>query len=98
VYIIDERNYHPIGMKFDSSWDWLMPVVEKIESLGFNTSISGKISKTGIYQDILILEGRTSIVMDLREIDVIKNWENYSKVQIAWLVIVDFIKWYKDQH
>jgi len=26
-------------MKYHSSWDWLMPVVEKIESLGLNTKI-----------------------------------------------------------
>lgn len=27
--------FHPDDMLFNSSWDWLMPVVEKIEMLGY---------------------------------------------------------------
>ena len=27
--------FHPDDMQFHTSWDWLMPVVEKIESLGY---------------------------------------------------------------
>lgn len=29
------------SMQFHKSWDWLMPVVEKIESMGFNVKIEG---------------------------------------------------------
>lgn len=35
---------------YDSSWDWLMPVVEKIESLGYTVEIANsdyQIRKTG---------------------------------------------------
>src|SRR4051812_21847400 len=32
LYILEDLKYH-------SSWDWLMPVVEKIESLAFEVSI-----------------------------------------------------------
>jgi len=31
--------YETYQLEFDKSWDWLMPVVEKIESLGFATRI-----------------------------------------------------------
>lgn len=31
----DDNVFHPDDMKFHTSWDWLMPVVEKIESLGY---------------------------------------------------------------
>tara|TARA_R110001599_G_scaffold336170_1_gene553688 strand:+ start:211 stop:627 length:417 start_codon:yes stop_codon:yes gene_type:complete len=39
MYYDDAENLHPPTpineLKFNSSWDWLMPVVEKIESLGY---------------------------------------------------------------
>ena len=33
--------YTPDEMKYHVSWDWLMPVVEKIESLGYVFTIQG---------------------------------------------------------
>ena len=38
VCIISPSN---ISYKFHSSWDWLMPVVQKIESLGYVFTIQG---------------------------------------------------------
>jgi hypothetical protein len=38
--------YTALDMKFDSSWEWLMPVVEKIESLGYDFTIAGKTART----------------------------------------------------
>ncbi len=32
---LGSRVYYNKDLKFHSSWDWLMPVVEKIESMGF---------------------------------------------------------------
>ena len=40
----DEKAQHfytPDEMKYDTSWDWLMPVVQKIESLGYVFTIQG---------------------------------------------------------
>lgn len=34
--IFFEQEYMASELKYHSSWDWLMPVVEEIESLGFN--------------------------------------------------------------
>ena len=33
--------YRSVELLFDSSWDWLMPVIEKIEKLGYDTGICG---------------------------------------------------------
>lgn len=39
-YILDNNNrVYAENMKFHSSWDWLMPVVEKIEGLNFGIKI-----------------------------------------------------------
>ena len=32
-------SYAKHELEYDKSWDWLMPVVEKIESLGYSTRI-----------------------------------------------------------
>ena len=31
----EDNVFHPDDMKFDSSWDWLMSVVERIENFGY---------------------------------------------------------------
>lgn len=30
-----------IELEYETSWDWLMPVIEKIETLGYDTGICG---------------------------------------------------------
>lgn len=34
-----ESTYEEINLKYHESWNWLMPVVDKIEEMGFTTSI-----------------------------------------------------------
>lgn len=70
--------------KYDESWDWLMPVVEKIESLNYTTSIyhlprtlnTVKIFSAGA--DVVGVNGET-------------------KMQSLYKAVVEFIKWYNDQ-
>lgn len=76
LYLIEE-------LKFHSDWNWLIEVVEKIESLGFNVSI----------------EFSTCIITysddDFKEIIGISD--NYSKIQAVYNACVAFIKWYNEQ-
>lgn len=48
------------NMKFQTSWDWLMPVVEKIESLGYVFTIQGGKAEYGE----MISEARCFIAKD----------------------------------
>lgn len=41
MYLYDEEVAQE-SFKFHYSWDWLMPVVEKIESMGYEVEIEGK--------------------------------------------------------
>lgn len=36
----EENVFHPEDMRFDTDWNWLMEVVEKIESLSFDVVIN----------------------------------------------------------
>ena len=83
-YSNDELKYH-------SSWDWLMPVVEKIEGLGFDTAICGiSVGEENIIECLI------SPVIKNNNIEVhIK--QSGEKIKILWQSIILFIQWYNTQ-
>jgi len=73
------------NFKYNESWDWLMPVVEKIESLGYALKI---------IQNNCFIYGST--MGDHTE--YFKNvGYGESKLESTWLTVVEFIKWYNEQ-
>jgi hypothetical protein len=70
--------------KYNSSWDWLMPVVERIESFGYYFFMfpnnESHISK---YTSIV---GKSISQIQLT-----------SKLESVWYVVVEFIKWYNKE-
>ena len=77
-----ENQSYPL---YDVSWDWLMPVVEKIESLGYETEIKYD-------QSIFVrigaggYENQTQFMSDGR-----------TKIEATHKAVVEFIKWYANQ-
>jgi hypothetical protein len=71
-------------LKYHSDWNWLMEVVEKIESLHFDFAIYTGSSVSVIntedypYKEIISLNGS-------------------SKKEAVYRACVDFIKWYNEQ-
>ena len=52
----DEKAQHfytPDEMKYDTSWDWLMPVVEKIYQLDSNADFFGSINLEAAYKEVV---------------------------------------------
>jgi len=87
VYEINELLYH-------SSWDWLMPVVEKIESIPFNLksviefckvyiSCHNEIGNSFPYCQIWVNEDKQFSIED-----------RPTKIEAVWFAIIEFIKWY----
>lgn len=74
----------PQQMKFDQSWDWLMPVVDKIDQFGA-TIIIGRMFCDIKYQDPLMNENS----FDVR----ISSGVKINAVNGA---VVEFIKWYNN--
>jgi hypothetical protein len=67
-------------LRFHTSWDWLMPVVEKIESLqpeGFNTLIEG--GCCWIEYPEISFEGI-----------------EHTKIEATWSAVCEFITWYNE--
>ena len=69
-------------LKYHTSWDWLMPVVEKIESLRIVDLIIKKESVTFIWIDNPDKWIRRQIIID-----------NDTRLSILYKAVVEFIKW-----
>jgi len=82
-------HYYHHSLLFHSSWDWLMPVVEKIESLD---ELGGIVT---IKQGLCIIESRM-----LGDKSVYAKVNHYflqgvkGKQQATHEAVVEFIKWY----
>ena len=76
-------NYFGKEMLFNTSWDWLMPVVEKIENFGF---------------EFLIVEDRVKIAHNTdHSIEVIIDFTSgRRKIETVYQALVEFIKWYNE--
>lgn len=81
-------------LKYHCSWDWLMPVVEKIE--GMNIEINNVITSV----DITIVYGGC-IIKDkdnLGLVDIYKHsTDSSNKLESTYEAVVEFIKWHNKQ-
>ena len=75
-------------LKYSSSWDWLMPVVEKIERLGYKTKIS--FDDFGTWTQIHY--GLS--VADTSETKALN--QHGTKIENTYKTVVEFIKWHNE--
>lgn len=78
-------------MKFHSNWNWIMPVIEKINA-NVNYYISNGIPETGKKYNCAVYvskDFKTESRNRLIEID-----DNTSQIDVTYRVVVEFIKWY----
>ena len=73
-----------IELSYDESWDWLMPVVEKIEKMVNNVTIDQKYSL--IYTGFMFNDKQDF------------QWQENkgSKLENTYNVVVEFILWYNE--
>ena len=74
-------------LKYHTSWDWLMPVVEKIESLGYNTLISN-------FQIQISTNNKENIQKNI--VNLFCNKQS-PKIENLYEAVITFIKWYNKQ-
>lgn len=87
------------NLKYHSSWDWLMPVVERIENLE-----SGKWYIHIQGNTIDIEDGNEGIGLwdfhinnDDPIMSAYPNDKNLKPIQALWLACVEFVNWYNNQ-
>lgn len=89
--------FHKGNLQYHSSWDWLMPVVEKIARSGNyclkeyqSRTISGR-----WYAYHISISNNTLGEVDNPFIDITSNYdEDESKVSTYYRFCIEFIKWY----
>jgi hypothetical protein len=82
VRTIQDTHYH-------SSWDWLMPIIEKIED--FRDENSCSIYNFTIEQCFVeVIENRTS--------DTVLECDGMNKLDASYDAVVEFIKWYNENN
>ena len=83
-YYFQDKGRYETELKYHSSWEWIMPVVVKIESLGFDVKIRG--IECSINR---LCEEETIIQLVLGDRD--------RKIELVWSGMLEFIKWYNKQ-
>jgi hypothetical protein len=73
---------------YDTSWDWIMPVVEKIESI---------VTEVEICNSTCVISNGTPQGDGGKFYETIVDSYGTSKIDATYKAIVDFIKWYKSQ-
>ncbi len=94
--MIEAKNVNIESAKYHSSWDWLMPVVEKIEKIedphhghfGVYISSNGcSIQATNLRTDKPMADPPhyfNDVVLD-------------TKIKATWYAVIQFIQWYKNK-
>lgn len=78
--------------KYHLSWDSLMPVIEKIEGLICDLPFKGIVTP---YQVELLSRNQTNIFNWPENTSIVFiNKDNISKIESAWMAVVEFINWY----
>ena len=90
-YLIDNKSKYD-GLLFHSSWDWLMPVVEKIEH----------INAKSISSVVVVINGNTCLMFPyfntLKTNSEFKvNEVDNTKILAVYKAVIKFITWYNSQ-
>jgi hypothetical protein len=75
-------------LKYHSSWDWLMPVVEKIES---------DASQEAGHAEVTITENHCRINRMSYTKDLVNTFNKDSKILAVWQAVVQFVTWYNSK-
>lgn len=88
--------YVPEFMKYHSSWDWLMSVVEKIESIKDDTLPYLSFSQNNFC--VSIRNGFCEIISGdfLTTFDEFNRHTGAAKIAATYNAVVEFIKWYNE--
>ena len=93
---IFQQKIHDNSLRYHLSWDWLMPVVEKIATIPTNYP-------DGIYKYMVNVELNPITGVEIKDMYKINfNSEKGFEILIhendfitnVWLAVVEFIKWY----
>jgi hypothetical protein len=81
------------GLKYHTSWDWLMPVVEKIERMDNGAGVRFTTSIEGRYLNVKDTPFAHCVTIYQNQFPRIKEADE-AKITAVWQAVVAFITWY----
>lgn len=88
----EELDYHLDDLRYATSWDWLMPVVDKIQT--------PEIIKNRIVRepaDVTIFYKNCKIEYMSEDLDYCESSQGETKSEAVYKAVVQFIDWYNQQ-
>jgi hypothetical protein len=94
LYVFSELPIEKYPRKFHSSWDWLMPVVEKIEKIGETDKSQGYIDINSHHCEIgSMCKDQPDIIVGCYPTSP-EEEKRSSKIEATYYAIIKFITWY----
>lgn len=78
------RTHVSMALRYHLNWDWLMPVVEKIESLGYRVLIE----RGGGITNYCKIRKRKDMIAE--------SASHNSKINATFSAVIEFITWYNN--
>ena len=79
---------------FHSSWEWLMPVVEKIEEIP-TEDVEGSHK---VHRFLVKIEGIVCEITDMKEVKVVVYEDSGDKLSNVYYAVLEFIDWYNENN
>ena len=89
-----QKWYRVSDLKFHEEWNWLMPVVEKIEDNGHKTVLAISDFSFKYYQNIIT--GTPLMKTTIDNPSKVMGQSNI-KIEAVWIAAVGFIKWHNQR-
>lgn len=84
---VEAELYYPEEMQFHKRWDWLMPVVEKIETICGESNIV----------KLHFQNNHICYFRNTHNIEVGKRGENISKIKAVYTAVINFIEFQNER-
>ncbi len=87
------KNWGVEQLQYHESWDWLMPVVEKIETISFEVFNECGVN---IYKKTCFIN--SGGWNNVKIVDIYDEKQKYTKISATWLAVVEFVKYYNEKN
>ena len=92
------HSVHPSCLEFHNDWNWLTPVIEKIETLIENVSTHSSKTISGKWYQYTIEFYKYDILKKIYIVQVKSDYSNNeSKISTYYRAVIEFINWYNEQ-
>lgn len=88
---LSKGSHHIEQLCFDTSWDWLMPCVEKISDYKYEDGETAYPRTFGMPFNDGLIDSETTVMVRFNRQQV---FHGKTLIEVTYQAVIDFIKWY----